>query len=121
MKNIRSLKLHKYENSADYKFVEGNIYKDLHDIDTTNCRLALAFELEEGEDTQYPIEDVLTKYLLYVSDHLETEETEEGILKLELGGELDDIRMVTDIIGKRVYNKDFIGEDGQTYVDLIIE
>jgi hypothetical protein len=125
MKNISVLKLDKYNELSNYLMEEDGVYKDLRDTDVTNYRIALSFELENGEDEQYPLEDILDKYYLYVSDFLEQTNnfTEKlpNVLKLELAGELEDIQDVKYIIGKRVYNESFIKEDGKNYVRLVIE
>lgn len=122
MKNIKVLQLNKYENTNQYQLVENEIYKDLNDKDSTNHRIAMSFELEDGEDTQYPLDDILSDFMLYISDFLESENTESSnTIKYELGGQLEDIQKAKSLVGKRVYNEDFIGEDGQTYVKLKIE
>jgi hypothetical protein len=120
MKNIKAIPLSKYDNSNQYQLIESFIYKDLNDNDSTNHRIALSFELEDGEDTQYPIDDLLSEFMLYVSDFLESENQVPNRLVYELGGDLEDIQRAKSLIGKRVYNEDFVGEDGQTYVDLKI-
>lgn len=120
MKNIKLLELDKYNELSNYLKEEDGVYKDLKDTDVTNFRIALSFELEEGEDEQHPIEDILDKYYLYVSEFLESS-FDLNVLKLELAGELEDILELKSIIGKRVYNKPIIAEDGKTYIKLIIE
>lgn|SRR5690554_4942747 len=120
MKNIRLLKLDKYDVLSNYQIEKEGVYKDLKDTDSTNYRISLSFELEDDEDSQYPLEDILDKYYLYVSDSIENSQNP-NILNLELAGELDDIIDVMSIIGKRVYNKSFVTDDGQTYVKLLIE
>ncbi|TND08566.1 MAG: hypothetical protein FD123_2070 [Bacteroidetes bacterium] len=120
MKNIRPLDLEKYHDSTHYKLIEEGIYLDLNDSEGTNHRFPVSAELEDGEDGQYPIEDILDKFYLHVSDFLESENRSQNQLKLELAGELEDIRQAKIILGKRVCNREFI-KDGKTYVDLIIE
>jgi hypothetical protein len=63
MLNIKHLTLEKHSDSAKYELVENGIYKDLNDSDDTNHRIALSFCLEEVENSQYPIEDVLDKFI----------------------------------------------------------
>jgi len=125
MKDIKLLKLDKYNDLSHYQMIEEGIYKDLRDADNTNCRIALSFELENGESKQYPLEDILNKYYLHVSDFLKdiNNSTENilNVLKLELAGELDDIRNAKFIIGKRVYNESFIKDDEKIYIRLLIE
>ena len=120
MKNIKLLKLDKYNDLSNYLMTEEGIYKDLRDTDDTNYRIALSFELEDGENEQYPLEDILDEYCLYVLNFLENEH-DSKVLRLELAGELDDICNAKFIIGKRAYNESFVEEDGETYVRLLIE
>lgn len=123
MKNISLEESAKYKNSEKYEFVENGIYKDLNDEDDAKYRMTISYELESDESiNQYPLEDVLDKYLLHVSDFYESENSaESNKYKLELGGELDYIRKGQEIIGKKVFNRDFIGTDKQIRVNLIIE
>ncbi|WP_297333314.1 hypothetical protein [Flavobacterium sp.] len=120
MRNIILLDLEKHKNQSQYKLVEKGIYQDLTDEDETNYRVAFSFELEDNEDSQYPLEDILDKYCLYVSDFPDSEDNSGNILKIEFGGEYRDIKKVTEIVGKHVYNKEY-EEGGETYVKLIIE
>ncbi|WP_018109807.1 hypothetical protein [Bacteroides propionicifaciens] len=120
MKNIILLRLEKYSNELEYQLIEDGVYKDLKDSESTNSRIALSFELEVGDSWQYPLEDILDKFYLHVSDFLDTdiESCQDGSnLNLELAGELEDILSVRDILDKRVYNAP--GQDN--YVKLVIE
>jgi len=117
MKNIKILKLSKYDDKEKYERIEEGIYRDLADDDDTDCRIALSFELEDGEDSQYPLEDILDKYYLHVSEFIEEKPP---VFHYELAGELDDIRQAMEIVGKRVYNKTYT-ENGEEYVRLAIE
>ena len=124
MKNISLEKCQKYENSEQFKLIENGIYQDLKDDDDTKYRMTISYELEPDNDTnnQYPLEDVLNKYYLYVSDFLESENnTEPNDFKLELAGELSDIKNCQEIIGKKVYNQEFKDDEGQVRVNLKIE
>jgi|GEM_PF-300731 len=122
MKNISLETCQKYENADLYELVESGIYKDLTDEDDAKYRMTIAYELESDDsNNQYPLEDVLDKYYLHVSDFLESENnSESNKYKLELGGDLDDIKKSKEIIGKRVFNRDFLDE-GQVRVKLIIK
>ncbi|MFJ1426324.1 hypothetical protein ACILD6_02495 [Capnocytophaga canimorsus] len=96
MKNITLLELKKYDNFL-YEEVEKGVYKDLDDLDETSYRIALSFELEEGETFQYPLEDILDKYFLYVSDFLDDKSLKgekHSIIKVILAGELENIQSV---------------------------
>ncbi|MTH16404.1 hypothetical protein [Flavobacterium sp. LC2016-01] len=119
MKNIKHINLDKYSN-PDYELIETNIYRnkqeDIHVF-------ALNFDLEENESSQYPLEDILDKFYLHVSDFIDEDAfyTEKNV-SLELGGDLEDVqKAVKSIIGKRIFNSEYIGEDGNTYVSLVIE
>ena len=106
MKNITLLKLEKYKNPFHYEKIEEGIYKDLNDLDSTNYRIALSFDLEENETFQYPLEDILDKYFLHISNIIknETEQDKDNIsIEIELAGELEDVQNVKKILGKREY------------------
>lgn len=117
MKNIKLLKLEK----SSYQEIENGIYKDLNDLEETNHRIALSFELEDNENFQYPLEDILDKYFLYVSDIIKNVTEQNNLLEVELAGELEDIQNIKEILGKRVYNKVILKENGQNYISLVIE
>ena len=124
MKDISLEKCQKYENSDEYKLVESGIYQDLKDEDDAKYRMTISYELEPENTTnnQYPLEDILDKYYLYVSDFLEFENNAEpNSYKLELGGELNDIKKSQEIIGKKVFNQEYKDVDGQVRVILKIE
>ncbi|MBP0903640.1 hypothetical protein ACFSKN_03555 [Mariniflexile gromovii] len=124
MKNISLEKCQKYENSEQFKLIENGIYQDLNDNDNTKYRMTISYDLEPENDTnnQYPLEDILDKYYLHVSDFLESENNSDpNNFKLELAGELDDLKNSQEIIGKKVYNQEFKSDDGQIRVNLIIE
>lgn len=118
MKNIQQINLDKYNNSK-YELIENGVYKNKEDDIHV---FAINFELEENEDSQYPLEDVLDKFYLHVSDFIDEDAfyTSRNV-DLELAGELLDVQnAIKSIIGKRVYNSEFI-EDGNTYAKLVIE
>lgn len=70
MKILKALKLDKYSDCERYVLQEGSIYKDLTGGVGSKMGIAeepvycvtLYTELEEDEDTQYPLEDILDKY-----------------------------------------------------------
>lgn len=123
MKNISLVKLKKYENSKRYKLVEEGIYLDLKDKHEARYRMTLSYELESDQsNNQYPLEDILDKYLMHVSDFLESKNkpnTNKYIF--EFGGYLDKMMKAKEIIEKKVFNRDFMGTDGKVYTDLVIE
>ena len=123
MKNISLEKCLKYENTNEFKLIGNGIYHDLNDKEDFNHRMTISYELESDEtNNQYPLDDILDKYLLHVSDFLEAENEEDSNkFKLELRGDLKGITNAKEIIGKKVFNRDFIGTDGQVRVKLVIE
>lgn len=122
MKNIQLLSLEKYKNEQLYQLIEQGVYKNLKD---NSYRVAFSFELEgeEIEDSQYPLEDILDKYTVHVSDFIDSDENEPHIMKVELSGtNLKDLKEATLMEGKRVYNQAYVNEkDGEKYIKLIIE
>lgn len=126
MKNITLLKLEKHKDSFRYEKIDDGIYKDLNDLDTTNYRIALSFELEENETFQYPLEDILDKYFLHISNIIKNETEQEHdkdniSIEIELAGELEDVQNVKKISGKRAYNRISSKENEQHSVSLVIE
>ena len=123
MKNITLEKCKKYENTGQYELVENGIYRDLKDEDDAKYRMTISYELESNETNgQYPLEDILDKYLMFVNDFLESENLPNtNKYKIELGGYLDEMKTAKEIIGKKVFNREFKAEDGQIMIELIIE
>jgi len=116
MKNIRAVILEKYKDDNQFEKLTDYIYKERG---KSSYRITLRCELEPNEDSQYPLDDVLDKYLLNVTDHIkEFQKKEKKILEFELESchSLDEIKAVSEIVGKRVYNAD----DGGS-VRLVIE
>ena len=119
VKNITSVVLDKYHNNLKYQNLGNDIFKDL---ENKRYVVTLRFELEENEDSQYPLEDILDKYLVNCTNHIFMDENA-GILEVEIEDGNDEdfeslktIEQVITLIGKRVYNK----EDGEN-VTLVIE
>ncbi len=123
MKNIKLEKCKKHENSKKYQLVESGIYLDLKDKDDAKYRMSISYELESDEsNNQYPLEDILDKYLMFVSDFLESEnKPNSNKYIIEFGGYLNEMKKAKEIIGKKVFNRDYKDDDGQIRVDLIIE
>lgn len=119
MKNIQQINLDKYKDSK-YELIENDIYKN---VSEDLYVFAINYELEEEEDSQYPLEDILDKFYLHVSDFIDEDAYDNSnIVNLELAGALKNVQdAVQSIIGKRVYNSEYTGEDGRTYVKLVIE
>ncbi|MNU83701.1 hypothetical protein D3C71_734060 [compost metagenome] len=120
MKNIKLEILDKYVDKPNFELIEGNIYKDREE---DHYVFALSYELEETEDSQYPLEDVLDEYLLHVSDFIDEDSFYSSkTVTLELGGDLENVKeAIASIIGKRVYNQEFEDEKGETRVRLVID
>lgn len=79
--------------------------------------IAFEFSLEDGDDDQYPMEDVLDRYLVYVHQFDVTESTHEnGTVHVFAGASEDVERMRDELTGRRAYNVE--KEDG---IDLIVE
>lgn len=126
MKIIKALKLDKYDDNERYVQHEEFIYKDVTGgvggkMGITSAPVycvTLYAELEDEEDTQYPLEDILDKY--YVNSTEVMEEKEEAgrrIFIFEVEGEnIEAIKSIANLVGKRVYNY----EDGD-YIKLGIE
>ena len=124
MKNIRVYASSKYD-TPKYQKVAPGIY--LHGRSYVS---ALCFEQEpklgEGssaaEISQYPLEDLLEKYCVHVSDFypkLNTKNSRTCYIEFS-GNRLDHIESLLTIVGKHVYNKD-IFENGEECTVLIIE
>ncbi len=138
MRDIRNFHADKYPKQgiaglfakSKYKRVEDGVFA-ITENSKTRYVTSLSFvqepDLNEGENaamiSQYPLEDLLDKFLCYVSDFYDelNAETSQTCFQEFASPNLDDIKKLRTIIGKHVYNKERIGEDGRTSVDLIIE
>lgn len=126
MKIIKALKLDKYDDCERYTQHDGFVYKDATGgvggkmgitSEPVYC-VTLYAELEEDEDTQYPLEDILDKYYVNCTEVMEEkEEASKRIYIFEIEGEDEEaIKTIAGLVGKRVYNY----EDGN-YIKLGIE
>lgn len=126
MIKINNYNAEKY-NNAVYTQVEEGIYKitdnfTYDDMYVTSLSFEQEPELGEGTDasmiSQYPLEDILDKFNVNVSDFYDDLNTSDSkICYQEFAGfNVDDVKKLRSIIGKHVYNKE---EDG--YIKLIIE
>ena len=126
MKNIRIFSNEKY-NNQQYKKVKDGIYKYKAEDGQKYFCTAISFEqepeYEEGENSaiisQYPLEDILDKFNVYVSDFFkELNNGESNICYYEFSGAKKKyvVNLKKSIVGKHVYNKET--EDS---VELIIE
>ncbi|MGB0870484.1 MAG: hypothetical protein ACPGSD_12875 [Flavobacteriales bacterium] len=110
----------KYKNEQEYKLINHGIYEYLKEEDV--YRMTISYQLKSENNTQYPMEDILDKYYLHVSDFLDSEnDKNSNVFKLEVEGSLEDLVQSQEIIGKEVFNREFIADDGQVRVKLIIE
>lgn len=138
MKNIVNFNADKYPKGgiagffkkSNYKCVEEGIYKTDHANGTmyvTSLSFVQEPEYDEGENasmiSQYPLEDILDKYLCHVSDfyeNLNVATSQECFIEFA-SFDLKSIEQLREIIGKHVYNKACTEEDGREYIKLIIE
>ncbi len=126
MKNIDVFVSEKY-NGNDYEKVEEHIYKTYDDLMKADCFVtSLKFiqepELDEGNSpkdiSQYPLEDVLDEFGVFVSDFYEDlNAVSDEFCYLEFSSpNIECVQNLLGIVNKHVYNK----EDGD-YVELVIE
>ena len=131
MKNFKSYAAEKY-SAPEYKQVEEGIYftkdSDGDEIYVTS----LSFEPEPssyGEEggspqniTQCPLEDILDEFLVYVTDFYDELNAKSDVICYQEFGSanIEDIRNLRSIIGKRVYAVPYT-ENGEEYYDLKIE
>lgn len=119
MKNFKIIELKKLSDTVNYQPIEAGIFNDINDKGGfATHRIAMSLELEEGEDDQYPLEDILDEYLVHVEEFLDKEGNAHCYI---FGGELDDLQKLKLLVGKRAYNEEFVDEDGQTRVKLVVK
>ena len=124
MKEIKCLEANKYQDGNYEKFEDGIYRKD--NLFFVTLSFIQEPELGEGNDasyiSQYPLEDILDKFGVFVSDFYEKEnikDTDVCCLEFASNDAKDIINLLT-IINKHVYNKNVI-IDGEETVTLIIE
>lgn len=124
MKQIQSYASEKYTFPSYTRIAEGIYAKE--NIFTTSLCFLQEPELGEGTSaadiSQYPLEDILDRYLVYISDfYPELNVPNSQLCYLEFASPcLNDIRQLRGLIGKHVYNQTKGSADGST-VNLIIE
>ena len=133
MKNFQNFTPEKYMTSHYQKISDG-IYQtkspyDSHDIFVTS----LTFEMEPeryGEEdasprnlTQVPIEGILDEFNLFVTDFYDQlNENSEATCYQEFGSfDLEDIKKLRTLIGKRFYAVPYTDEDGEKYYNMVIK
>jgi len=133
MKNIRYYDAEKFSTDAYEKVDEGVYRTRANDPFAGKGEpvyvTALSFEQEpelgEGDSSafieQYPLEDILDKFLVAVEDFFEEKnDGSSNVCYLGFSGDERGIRGLLDIIGKHVYNAT-VEENGQLYAELVIE
>ena len=137
MKDIKLLELEKYKDSSKYEKVAEGIYKSLIQYELADVQAppvvekgfyvtAFSFTLEKNseppEDLQYPLEDILDKFLAHVSEFIQYDNNNPVmILELCTQGWLDEIEKLIDIAGKHIYNREIQKEGDDSYYELVIE
>lgn len=124
MKNISIYIPQKYEDDSYEKVADGVFGRD------GEYFVSIRFEQEPeygeenapGQISQYPLEDILDKYELYVSDFYDELNANTDVVRyVELaGGDKNDVLKVCEMAGKHVYNKTVV-KDGREYSQLVIE
>ncbi|MTB52215.1 hypothetical protein [Lewinella sp. W8] len=112
-----------YGQSDRYRPIAEGIYQDLTDESTAKFRMAIYYELSNDEtNNQYPLEDLLDEHTVHVEDFfLEDDNNEPNRYLYGFGGNQRNLESLKTIIGKKVYNQDYFGEDGQVYVRMVVE
>ena len=126
MKNIKIFNADKYNNQK-YKQVKDGVYKYKNEDNQKYFCTAITFEQEPEYDegtssamiSQYPIEDILDKFNVHISDFFaKLNNGENNICYYEFSSvkKKSILTLKKSIIGKHVYNKNT--EDS---VELVIE
>jgi hypothetical protein len=124
MKNIKIYDAPKY-SMYEYEKIKPHIYKK-NDIFVTSISFEQEPDYDEGENatqiSQYPLEDILDKFNVYVSDfYKDINVASSKTCYLELAGtNIDRLEEAITIVGKHIYNM-IVTKDGNEYVSLIVE
>ena len=124
MKDIQPYHAPKYDREP-YQFISDNIYQS-GDEYYSSYSFVQEPELGEGTDaamiSQYPLEDLLEEYYVYVTDFYDDLNVSgETICRLEFASpDVADLEKLREIVGKHVYNR-AVEKDGQGYVLLVVE
>lgn len=134
MKNFCSYKAEKYSEDK-YKEIEDGIYQTADPFGMNDGDIyvtSLTFELENdryGEEDgsprfipQVPLEGLLDEFGLFVTDFYEDlNNASETVCYQEFGSpEIEDIRKLRTLIGKRFYAEPY-EEDGEEYYKMVTE
>lgn len=117
MKNFKNYDADKYADAEKFQKIENGIYKTRNPYDASReCYVtSLTFEMEPesfGEEdgcpqyiSQVPFEDLLDKYRLVVADFYDelNNESEVTCYQEFMSDDIEDIRQLRQIIGKRFY------------------
>lgn len=133
MKNFKDYTPEKY-SSSDFKQIEEGIYKTKSPYENEDIFVtSLSFEMETecyGEEegspqdiSQIPFEDLLDEFNVYVTDFYdELNEQSETTCYQEFGSdEIEDIRKLRTIIGKRFYAVPCTDEEDDKEYHVTIE
>lgn len=133
MKNFQNFTPKKYMTS-DFQKISDGIYKTKSPYDSNDIFVtSLTFEMEPecyGEEnaspsnlTQIPIEGILDEFNLFVTDFYEQlNQSIEIICYQEFSSlDLEDIKNLRTLIGKRFYAVPYTGKDGEEYYNMVIE
>ena len=124
MKNINNYVAKKYSSDL-YKEIEPNIYQYKENFVTSLCfEQEPAYEegLSAAYISQYPLEDILDHFCVYISDFyvdINTSNSKKCYLEF-CGTSIEAVKGLRSIIGKHVYNKTIV-DNGTEYIELIIE
>jgi len=125
MKNIQNYAAPKYNNATKYTSIADGVY-ECNGKFFTSLSFEQEPELGEGASpadiSQYPLEDVLEHFLVFISDFYEdkNEASEERCFLEFASRRLIDVRNLRTLIGRRAYNQR-VTNDGKFYNELIIE
>ena len=129
MKDIKNYEAKKYCQKQQYTKIDNGIYEYKQNGEILFVTsLAFVQEQDFGEGgcakdiTPYPLEDILNNFFCHISDfYEELNVADSKICYLEFAAmDIDDIKSLRGIIGKHVYNRDYV-ENGKTYIKLVIE
>lgn len=133
MKNFQNFTPKKYMTS-DFQKISDGIYKTKSPYDSNDIFVtSLTFEMEPecyGEEnaspsnlTQIPIEGILDEFNLFVTDFYEQLNQSSEIICYQefVSLDLEDIKNLRTLIGKRFYAVPYTGEDGEEYYNMVIE
>ena len=123
MKNIHSFLAEKYD-SSDYIRIDSDVFSHGNIFVMSLC-FQQEPELGEGVDaehiSQYPLEDLLDYFTVYVSDFYTELNINTSVCHLEFAGfNLANIQNLRQIIGKHVYNRR-TRINNIDHVELVIE